>query len=194
MVERAITTRLSRFLASSPKSDDDDALEAFASSGAQEDEAPPLSPSPRRCISVAAVVSVESHAVRPRGAAPFNQMWDWTRGCWTASDEGLDEGAAAWDDDATLRDDDDTVRDEDEALREDEPLREDERLIEDEAVLVDACQGCGKSTLRANGDAMKNVLICDGCEAEYHYRCSGLLSLPKSNERFACGCSAVPKF
>ena len=46
----------------------------------------------------------------------------------------------------------------------------------------DICYTCGKSTI--NSEEWGSVVLCDGCNGEYHLQCAGLESIPESN--FIC--------
>lgn len=50
----------------------------------------------------------------------------------------------------------------------------------------DTCIICNKSTLTQHGNAQKDVLICEICSKDCHYRCSGLAHVPASHESFIC--------
>ena len=56
-------------------------------------------------------------------------------------------------------------------------------LVWDDDELDDVCDVCGESTLTDAGAPMASVLICDGCEAETHLRCSGLKAVPEADWR-----------
>lgn len=53
----------------------------------------------------------------------------------------------------------------------------------------DVCKVCCKSTLDENGEPQCNVLICDDCDDEVHFACSGLSELPDDDEGYFCGCT-----
>jgi DNA-directed RNA polymerase subunit RPC12/RpoP len=40
--------------------------------------------------------------------------------------------------------------------------------------------------LNRKGEPLKNVLLCDGCDAEVHLRCSSLKTKPSSEEPYHC--------
>lgn len=46
----------------------------------------------------------------------------------------------------------------------------------------DICYTCGKSTI--NSEEWGSVVLCDGCNGEYHLQCAGLETIPESN--FIC--------
>eukprot|EP01036_Dinobryon_divergens_P026965 gene26965-35669_t len=46
----------------------------------------------------------------------------------------------------------------------------------------DICYTCGKSTI--NSEDWGSVVLCDGCNGEYHLQCAGLETIPESN--FIC--------
>jgi DNA-directed RNA polymerase subunit RPC12/RpoP len=48
------------------------------------------------------------------------------------------------------------------------------------------CKVCRKTTLSSNGKPLKNVLICDDCEAEVHLRYSSFKTMPSEDESFHC--------
>ena len=56
----------------------------------------------------------------------------------------------------------------------------------DDARGDDVCATCGGSTLLPGGGPMRDVLVCDTCDAEVHFSCSGLARMPRDDEPFAC--------
>ena len=54
------------------------------------------------------------------------------------------------------------------------------------AEVEDACKVCSKSTVNSKGGPLKNVLLCEGCEAEVHLRCSSLKDMPSDDEPYRC--------
>ena len=67
------------------------------------------------------------------------------------------------------------------------PRRFDEEMaVEEEKVEEDFCKVCRKTTLGIKGKPLKNVLICDDCEAEVHLRCSSFKTMPLEEESFQC--------
>ena len=54
------------------------------------------------------------------------------------------------------------------------------------AEVEDACKVCSKPTVNSNGGPLKNVLLCEDCEAEVHLRCSSLKVMPPDDEPFHC--------
>jgi hypothetical protein len=70
------------------------------------------------------------------------------------------------------------------------PRRLDEEMAveeeEEEEVEEDLCKVCRKTTLSMTRKPLKNVLICDGCEAEVHLGCSSLKTMPSEDESFHC--------
>jgi len=52
------------------------------------------------------------------------------------------------------------------------------------------CGKCGQETRDEEAD---QVIICDGCEREFHFGCVGIVVLPKEEEDFFCESCAKPK-
>jgi hypothetical protein len=50
----------------------------------------------------------------------------------------------------------------------------------------DYCSVCERTTLDGKGEPLKNVLLCDGCNAEVHLRCSSLKTMPADDEPYHC--------
>jgi hypothetical protein len=68
----------------------------------------------------------------------------------------------------------------------------DEEMAVEEEVEVDVCEVCRKTTLDRKGEPLKNVLLCEGCDAEVHLKCSSLKTMPSDDESYHCeSCAAA---
>ena len=61
-----------------------------------------------------------------------------------------------------------------------------EEMAAEEEVEEDVCKVCSKTTLNSQGGPLKNVLLCEDCDAEVHLRCSSLDVMPSDEESYHC--------
>jgi hypothetical protein len=61
-----------------------------------------------------------------------------------------------------------------------------EEMAAEEEVEEDVCKVCSKTTLNSQGEPLKNVLLCEDCDAEVHLRCSSLKTMPSDEESYHC--------